>query len=82
MWLVGGDFHVGSPTAAANPTSALNLKLSQDHKFIVSSPENDLFPVNMKHILEVKTLSTSSDQSPVPDASEPENVTSVKGGCT
>ena len=49
----------------------LNLKLSQYHRVINSTPENELFPVNMKHILEVKTLTpAAADQSPTPDQGE------------
>jgi len=70
---------VSSSTSITGPALVVNLKLGPDHKFISSSPDCDRFPLNMKHILEVKTLTaTAPEHSPGPDQGE--GVDGVGGG--
>lgn len=56
----GAHFHLSDSPDASN---VYCLKLSSDHGQIVMGEEHD--PINMRHILEVKTH--SGDPSPLPD---------------
>ena len=72
---------MSNSTSITGPAVVVNLKLGQDHKFIGSSPDCERFPLNMKHILEVKTLTAAApEHSPIPDQGEGEEGEGQEGG--
>ena len=56
----GAHFHLSD---SQDPNQVFNLKLSSDHKQLLV--DNDHLPINMRHILEVKSL--TGDQLPIMD---------------
>ena len=63
LFAVGAHFHLSD---SPDPNAVYNLHLSSDHKQILMGEDHD--PINMRHILEVKTL--TGDQSPMLERGE------------